>query len=199
MVAQDFRAACVPKILGRTPLDSTLMGENGGGEGFVEPAGGPRGTALFASVAADEGVRPMRPADDIESLAYVLTYLAAGSLPWKRKSDAVALSMKQELLESTGARPEKLTKDVHCSTAAPALQALWAEVRRCHGDGTRVDYDACLAALRGGASELEAEANALSEVSLMAALGEFNVEDNVMYLAQPPAWVRQPAALERGS
>ena len=42
-------------------------------------ASGPKGTPLFASVAADEG-RSTCPADDIESLAFNLAYLAAGSL-----------------------------------------------------------------------------------------------------------------------
>lgn len=177
-----------------TRAEGRAVSDGGAVSQFVEPASGPKGTALFASVAADEGVRPMRPADDIESLAYTLTYLAAGSLPWKRKPDAVALSMKQELLASTGVQPEKLTEDVHCSTAAPALQALWAEVRRCCCDGASVDYEACLSALCGGASELEAKSNALSEVSLMAALGGSDLEEGVVSVAQPPAWVRQPPA-----
>ena len=40
----------------------------------------------------------MRPADDIESLAYVLAFLAGGSLPWAGKPPTHVLSMKRELL-----------------------------------------------------------------------------------------------------
>ena len=133
----------------------------------------------------------MRPADDVESLAYTLTYLAAGNLPWKGRAEALALSKKRELLESSGAAGA-LTKDVHCSTTAAALQALWAEVRRCHGDGgeasagTSVDYEACLASLSGGASAVEAETDVLSESCMLAAIGGSGTKEGVVCLAQLP-------------
>jgi len=150
---------------------SCTQDANHAGDGAVmEPlACGPIGTALFASIAADGCDRPTCPADDIESLAYNLAYLARGSLPWEGKPDALALSLKRELLASNRASAE-LTDDLQCATAAAALQALWTEVRRCNGGD--VDYDACLAALGGGSwNAEEAEADAFSEFSFMAALG----------------------------
>ena len=66
-------------------------------------------------------------------------------------------SVKKQLLTSSAAA-EELTADFHCPAAAAALQALWAEVRRCQRAGTEdglpvlrasVDYEACLAALGG--------------------------------------------------
>jgi len=137
---------------------------------------GPIGSALFGAVAADDpGVR-MRPADDVESLAFTLAFLAAGSLPWEGQSDSLANSMKLKLLTSRRAAAE-LTDGLQCTTAAAALEALFAEVRRCNDDGredlpgANVDYEACLAALGGGSLEAEgAEADAISEFSFMAAL-----------------------------
>ena len=40
-----------------------------------------------------------------------------------------------------------LTDGVDCPTCTQALQALYAEVRRCHqsGSGAEIDYEACLA------------------------------------------------------
>jgi hypothetical protein len=99
----------------------------------------------------------MRPADDIESLAYVLAFLAAGSLPWQGQPDAVALSMKRELLTGRSA--------LECGEAAAALQALWAEVMRCHA-GASLDYEACMAALGGS----DAEVDTFSEWSFISAL-----------------------------
>ena len=145
---------------------------------YEAPAPGPMGTPRFASVAAEECRRPMRPADDLESLAYTLTYLAAGSLRWQGRPDALVTSMKRELLMgSSSATPPQLTKDVRCATAAAALEALWAEVRRCNGDdggegsaGASVDYEACLAALGGRPAQVGVEADLISERTLMAAL-----------------------------
>ena len=48
----------------------------------VEEAAAVVGSMLFASVSAHEGRRPARPADDLESLCYVLAHLASGALPW---------------------------------------------------------------------------------------------------------------------
>jgi len=147
-------------------------------------APGPIGTLRFASVAAEERSRPMRPADDLESLVYTLTYLAAGSLPWQGQPAELAASMKQELLTgSDSAAATQLTRDVRCATAAMALQALWLEVRRCHGDdegegsaGADVDYEACVAALSGQPSEVETGSDMISERTLMAALETDSLE-----------------------
>jgi hypothetical protein len=163
------------------------------------PPLGPIGTAMFASVAADECVRPMRPADDLESLAYNLAYLATGTLPWQGKPDSVATALKRELLTGKGEAAEgglALAAGLEpASPAATALRALWAEVRRCYCDepvggvqmgiveacldgmpeGMFVDYEACLRALGGGAEEETGtdaeEADPLSEFSFMAAYG----------------------------
>ena len=129
---------------------------------------------MFASLAAEDGgERPMRPVHDIESLAYTLAYLAASSLPWQGKPAALVVSMKRALLTSSDAAAA-LTDGVPCATSAAALQALWAEVRRCHTNARprpSVDYEACLVALGGASwSEVEAEADALSETAFAAAL-----------------------------
>ena len=141
---------------------------------LLPPSVGPIGTLSFASLAADgPRERPMRPADDIESLVFTLAYLARGNLPWQGKPDVAAL-WKRDLLASSDAAT-KLTSDLQCATAAAALEALLAEVRRCHDDGSEgasLSYEACLAALGGETwEEAEAESDALSELSLMAALG----------------------------
>lgn len=135
---------------------------------------GPIGTPNFASIAADDPQRLLRPVDDVESLAYTLTYMAAGCLPWQGKADEVTASMKRDLLIGEGGA-EALTADVQCEVAAAALQALWEEVRRCHGedderaDRANIDYDACLAALGAEAQDAEAEDDdTVSEFSLMS-------------------------------
>lgn len=153
---------------------ATRADDHAGADEATARPNGPIGTALFASVAADDCQQLMRPADDIESLVYTLSYLAAGSLPWKGRPDSHTLSMKRELLMDGGV-PAGLTGDVGCAASVAALEALWAEVRRCNGSGhegtgTSVDYDACLAALGGVSLEMEAEeADALSEDCLVQA------------------------------
>ena len=112
----------------------------------------------------------MRPADDVEGLVFTLAYLTRGSLPWQGKPD-LAAAWKPGLLETSDAAAE-LTADIPCATATAALEALLAELRRCHADGAELSYDACLAALGGETwSEAEAEADALSEDSLREAFG----------------------------
>lgn len=145
----------------------------------LPPSRGAIGTLSFASVAADgPRDRPMRPADDIESLVFTLAALSGGSwagrLPWTGKPD-VAASMKVDLLTSSDAATE-LTNKLHCKTAAVALQGLLAEVRRVH-EGATLNHEACLAALGGKSwEEEEAEADGLSEYSLMTSLGIEMVE-----------------------
>lgn len=151
-----------------TPLHLIDFGSCTGTD--VAVASGPIGTVLFASVAADDCVRPMRPLDDIESLVYTLTYLATGTLPWQGKPDEVCASMKRELYTRDDATDGLRHFDaIACETAAEALRALSAEVRRCHDRGGEVDYEACLRAL-GGSSDGEAGSAAFSEASFMAAL-----------------------------
>jgi len=185
----DF-GSCTSSTLARAP-HAASNGDLGEAAESDLPASGPIGTLLFASVGADEGSRPMRPADDIESLFYTLAFLAAGSLPWKGKPEAVAVPMKRQMLANSDAAAEMID-DVHCATAVTALRALWAEVVRCHGDGgegsagASVDYEACLAALGGGSSKVEA----VSELSIMAALGGgsgVEAEGGIagVFLAQP--------------
>jgi len=119
-----------------------------------------KGTPTFASLAAHYSRRPMRPVDDIESLVYTLAYLAAGGLPWEDLDEPSVAAMKK-LAITEGCRV--FTGPIHSSTLAAALEAMWAEVMRCRGDGrepvgspsraANVDYEICLAALRGGVEE----------------------------------------------
>lgn len=123
---------------------------------------GPIGTLMFASVAADECdeyVCETRAADDIESLTYVLTYLASGRLPWQDQSASLAASTKKELLMGSGAATA-LTAGIECEMAVAAIHALYAEVRRCRSRdrGVELDYEACLAAL-GGVEPDDAQAD----------------------------------------
>jgi len=119
------------------------------------------GTPSFASLAAHHHRRPMRPVDDVESLVYMLAYLAAGSLPWQGLAESTVAAMKRamlvegcEMLTDTCAA----TGDVHAFTLVNALHALWAEVMRCRGEApdesrvANINYDACLAALRDAAA-----------------------------------------------
>jgi len=139
---------------------------------------GPVGTATYASVAADANVRTMRPADDLESLVYTLCDLASGSLPWKGQPDAVKVAMKHENLARGGT---ELFEGIEDAAASVALQAMWAEVRRCQGadssegaaGGTAVDYEACMVALGGNSIDSDPPADAISELAFMAALGQF--------------------------
>ena len=168
------------RVQGHATAPGACDGERGDAHESLPPlAAGPIGTAMFASVAADEG-GVTRPSDDIESLVYTLTYLAAGRLPWMGTSDDEAVAMKRDLLISDGdAAAADLCHidDIHCTTAVTALQALSAELRRYHeegGDEAAVDYEACLAALGGGGALDDAAEEAeelLSEFAFMAALG----------------------------
>ena len=129
----------------------------------------PLGTTMFSSLAADDCPRKMRPADDIESLVYTLVCLGTGRLPWEEKPALLAASMKRELLASSH-YAKQLMSGLDSTSTTAALQALWAEVRRYHGDSHEgeaaapVDYDACLAALQSSASELAAEADSFAQV-----------------------------------
>ena len=137
------------------------------------PTNGPIGTPSFASYAAEDCQRPMSPADDVESLAYVLAFLAAGGLPWQGRPIEDVAPLKREWLTSSSAAAE-VFDSVPCPTASAALHALWAEVKGYHGDGdmcvldARVDYEACLVALGGGAAAEDADADALSQYSFLA-------------------------------
>ena len=69
---------------------------------------------------------------------------SVSGLPWHGKPEAEVAPMKRELL--TGDRPvTELTEGVGCEEVEAALQALYAEVRRCRGG--EVDYEACLRVL----------------------------------------------------
>jgi len=123
---------------------------------------------------------------------------------WQGKPDEIVLGMKRELMAGALGR-SSITDALRSDADAAALEALWAEVRRCHSGEAQVDYDACLAALGGGeagagaGAEAEAEAEALSELSFMAALGEPEAEEGSgagVRLVQPPAWaLRSPVGI----
>ena len=112
--------------------------------------------------------------------------------------------MKRELMAGALGR-SSITDALRSDADAAALEALWAEVRRCHSGEAQVDYEACLAALGGGeagagaGAGAEAEAEALSELSFMAALGEPEAEEGSgagVRLVQPPAWaLRSPVGV----
>ena len=101
----------------------------------------------------------MRPVDDIESLVYTLAYLAAGGLPWDDLPEPEVAELKKRAITEGS---HVFTDTIHSATVATALQAMWVEVMRCRGDGrepvgspsraANVDYDVCIAALRGGVS-----------------------------------------------
>ena len=126
------------------------------------------GSPLFASVAAHDGF-PTRPVDDLESLVYMLAFLAAGSLPWQQAAYARVPEMKRALLRDgcaalvdsiassrdiardsvSSAQAREHTVD-RSSTAdmAQALRGLWTEVTAAQqADNIDHVYEACLAAL----------------------------------------------------
>ena len=132
------------------------------------------GTPLFVSLAGMEG-RNTRPVDDVESLWYVLAYLAHGlQLPWNwEPPDRVANIKRQLFIDECAIAADgceaKLLIDECCSTRhcretveswleletltqtdeplAAALQSLWSEVLDAQGASATVDYAACLRAL----------------------------------------------------
>jgi len=152
---------------------TAAAGDDGGPPDPVARPVGPIGTVMYASVAAENNGRPTRAVDDIESLAYTLARLAGSCLPWQGQPDETALSMKREALVSIGGGA-RVTEAVQCEATAAAIDALWAEVRRCHGDGheataaASIDYEVCLAALGGSGMRTADDEDALSEFSLMA-------------------------------
>ena len=117
------------------------------------------GSPLFASVAAHDGL-PTRPVDDLESLVYMLAFLAAGSLPWQQAAYARVPEMKRALLRDgcsalldsislAQARDQTVEHD-RSSTAdtAQALRGLWTEITAAQqADDIDHVYEACLAAL----------------------------------------------------
>lgn len=119
---------------------------------------GERGTPLFASAAAHDGL-PTRPVHDVESLVYCLAYLAAGSLPWERKPARRAAFLKRKMLTDgcstlvDSCASERLTEDVHAAETVEALQLVWQEVVAAQPEnGAPLDYEACLRALGGGSA-----------------------------------------------
>ena len=107
------------------------------------------GSPAWASLAALEG-RPLCPHDDVESLLYVLTFLASGALPWQSQPrDAIALA-KRACASDFDLLADSL-QEVCSSAVHRALQQLWSEVRRASSRST-MDYDACLGALQDGSA-----------------------------------------------
>ena len=138
------------------------------------------GSPLFASVAAHDGF-PTRPVDDLESLVYMLAFLAAGSLPWQQAAYARVPEMKRALLRdgcaalvdsiassrdiardsvsSAQAREHTVEHTVERSSTADmaqALRGLWTEVTAAQqADNIDHVYESCLAALEGKADAPE--------------------------------------------
>ena len=151
----------------------------------AEEAAAVVGSMLFASVSAHEGRRPARPADDLESLCYVLAHMASGALPWHRERYAVVAAAKRRLRGRGGgaglqAADALLAGEGEAARVSPAmaraLAVLWAEVERCHSAADEeeeerhleIDYAACLAAL---SSEREAEGEAGTDGAPLAREG----------------------------
>jgi len=117
----------------------------------------PIGTPDFASIKQHE--RSLTSAvDDVESLVYCLTYLAAGDLPWRDLPQPQQLQWKRELMTRgwdalcdgwDGEAAERLLRG---SDVSEALRRVWAEVMAsqasdAEADPKAVDHDACVAAL----------------------------------------------------
>ena len=113
------------------------------------------GSHLYASIAAHEG-RATVAADDLESLTYLLAFLATGRLPWRGERYSSIAPMKRRMVRD-GCR-DLLFAGTCCaegaasSNVATALEAVWAQVVECHQTGNEVDYDACLALLGASSS-----------------------------------------------
>lgn len=109
------------------------------------------GTPLFMSLAAHGGL-PTRPCDDVESLCYTLSFLAAGTLPWEKASRAATAELKSDI------DADKLAADLPPEAAAE-FATLWHEVARCRaaGAGALFDYAGCCSALRRAAAAMGAE------------------------------------------
>lgn len=138
-------------------------------EGCELAAGG--GTPLFASVAQLEG-RPTAAVDDVESLWYVLAFLAEGALPWQWEPRDRVTHIKQRLFDSECAVNSdtcdaQLASDECCSTAhclatysdwdvSDRLHGLWDLVLEAHGGGS-FDYERGLRTLSADYDPLDLE------------------------------------------
>mmetsp|Transcript_8937 Transcript_8937/g.26345 ORF Transcript_8937/g.26345 Transcript_8937/m.26345 type:complete len:446 (+) Transcript_8937:91-1428(+) len=121
-----------------TPLPSSSTTAAGGDrERRDTDGGGGGGTPLFASAAAHGGGL-CGAADDLESLAYVLSFLARGSLPWEHAPPADIPAAKRAATASQ--LSEGLPRE-----AAVAVEAL---LRPPRGAGGEVDHAALLRTLR---------------------------------------------------
>ena len=117
----------------------------------------PMGTPDFASIRQHER-STTSAVDDVESLVYCLTYLAAGDLPWRDLPQPEQLQWKRELMTRgwdalcngwDGEAAERLSRG---SEVSEALRRMWAEVMASQAsdaeiDPKAVDHDACVAAL----------------------------------------------------
>lgn len=102
------------------------------------------GSHLYASLTAHEG-RPTRPVDDMESLVYVLCFLATGRLPWQGERREHVAQLKRRM------RTDGCSSMGEGSEASRELQALWSAVSAWSDDPSDSEaavherYAACLA------------------------------------------------------
>jgi len=119
-----------------------------------------KGTPLFSSADAQSG-RPPVGADDVESLVYVLVYLARGTLPWEEESHKTALAITGGKESASLTRTKRGTSRRALVDGLPwplacTISTLAREVARARGvpseeaEGVGLDYSACTRALHRG-------------------------------------------------
>jgi casein kinase 1 len=108
-----------------------------------------RGTAKYCSLNTHHGLDQSRR-DDLESLGYVLVYLAQGSLPW----DNFRSPLKQERHHGIGAIKQNTTLAALCQNAPSELEAYLNYCKALLFE-TRPDYKHLKRLFREGAQRLQ--------------------------------------------
>lgn len=86
------------------------------------------GTVTYASVRAHQRLPP-HPIDDLESLAYMLIFMAVGSLPWYSKALADRMPVEKQLALALQLKQDMPAR-VLCATLPPVFGDFLAYVRR---------------------------------------------------------------------